>query len=137
MLRELNWTKRSIFFELEYWPKLKLRHNIDVMHVEKNVCDNIVGTLLNIDGKTKDTNKARLDLADMNIRKELYLQVQGNKLVKPHACYTLTRDERKEFCKLIKSIKFPDGYAANLSRNTSIGDGRISGLKTHDCHILL
>ena len=59
--------KKSIFFELEYWPKLKLRHNIDVMHVEKNVCDNIMGTLLNIEGKTKDTNKAHLDLADMNI----------------------------------------------------------------------
>ena len=73
---ELNWTKKSIFFELEYWPKLKLRHNIDVMHVERNVCDNIVGTLLNIEGKTKDTNKARLDLADMNIRKELHLQVR-------------------------------------------------------------
>ena len=51
------------------------------MHVEKNVCDNIVGILLNINGKIKDTNKARLDLADMNIRKELHLQVQGNKLV--------------------------------------------------------
>ena len=55
------------------------------MHVEKNVCDNNVGTLLNVEGKTKDTDKARLDLADMNIRKELHLQVQGNKLVKPHA----------------------------------------------------
>ena len=107
------------------------------MHVEKNVCDNIVGTLLNINGKIKDTNKARLDLADMNIRKELHLQVQGNKLVKPHACYTLTGDDRKEFCKFIKSVKFPDGYAANLSRNITICDGRILGLKTHYCHVLL
>ena len=64
------------------------------MHVEKNFCDNIVGTLLNIDGKTKDTNKARFDLVDMNIRKELHLQVQGNKLVKRHACYTLTGEAR-------------------------------------------
>ena len=39
---ELNWTKKSIFFELEYWSKLKLRHNIDVMHVEKNLCDSVV-----------------------------------------------------------------------------------------------
>ncbi|RVW49583.1 hypothetical protein CK203_076745 [Vitis vinifera] len=89
------------------------------------------------DGKTKDTNKARLDLADMNIRKELHLQIQGNKLVKPYACYTLTVEERKEFCKFLKSVKFPDGYAANLSRNVSINDGKISGLKSHDCHVLL
>ena len=70
---DLNWTKKSIFFELEYWSKLKLRHNLDVMHVEKNVCDSVVGTLLNTIGKTKNTDKARLDLADMNIRKELHL----------------------------------------------------------------
>ena len=124
---DLNWTKKSIFFELEYWSKLKLRHNLDVMHVEKNVCDSVVGTLLNTVGKTKDTDKARLDLADMNIRKELHLQIKGNKLVKPIACYTLTTNEMIEFCKFLKSVKFPDGYAANLSRNVSINDGKISG----------
>ena len=43
------------------------------MHVEKNVCDSVVRTLLNIVGKTKDTDKARLDLVNMNIRKELHL----------------------------------------------------------------
>jgi hypothetical protein len=31
---ELNWTKKSIFFELPYWSTLKLRHNLDVMHIE-------------------------------------------------------------------------------------------------------
>ena len=51
-------------------------------------------------------------------------------------CYTLTTKERIEFCKFLKSVKFPDGYAANLSRNVSINDGKISGLKTHDCHVL-
>ena len=106
------------------------------MHVEKNVCDSVVGTLLNTVGKTKDTDKARLDLTDMNIRKELHLQIKGNKLVKPIACYTLTTKERIEFCKFLKSVKFPDGYATNLSRNVSINDGKISGLKTHDCHVL-
>lgn len=32
---DLNWTKKSIFFELEYWSKLKIRHILDVMHIEK------------------------------------------------------------------------------------------------------
>ncbi|GJY83287.1 gag-pol polyprotein [Tanacetum coccineum] len=32
---ELNWTKRSIFYELEYWSFLSLRHNLDIMHIEK------------------------------------------------------------------------------------------------------
>jgi len=58
------WKKKSIFFELPYWSKLDVRHCIDVMHVEKNVCDSIIGTLLNIKGKTKDAINARKDLVD-------------------------------------------------------------------------
>jgi hypothetical protein len=38
----LNWKKRSIFFELPYWSSLKLRHNLDVMHIEKNICESIL-----------------------------------------------------------------------------------------------
>jgi len=63
--RVINWTKKSIFFELSYWSQLLLRHKLDVMHIEKNVCDNLLGTLLNIEGKTKDTTNARLDLQDL------------------------------------------------------------------------
>ena len=32
------------------------------MHIEKNVSDNLVDTVLNIEGKTKDTTNAWLDL---------------------------------------------------------------------------
>ncbi|CAL2227869.1 unnamed protein product [Prunus armeniaca] len=44
----MNWTHKPMFFELPYWSKLKLRHNLDVMHVEKNVFDTLVGTILDI-----------------------------------------------------------------------------------------
>jgi hypothetical protein len=44
----------SIFWELPYWKYLDVRHSIDVMHIEKNVCESLLGTLLNMDGKTKD-----------------------------------------------------------------------------------
>ena len=40
--------------------------------MSKRMCDNVVGTLMNIDGKTKDTYKAQLDLEYMGIRKELH-----------------------------------------------------------------
>ncbi|KAH0969450.1 hypothetical protein GBA52_028689 [Prunus armeniaca] len=46
--------KRSIFFDLPYWKSLYVRHCLNVMHIEKNVCESIFGTLLNILGKTKD-----------------------------------------------------------------------------------
>ncbi|BBH09180.1 hypothetical protein Prudu_021604 [Prunus dulcis] len=67
----MNWTHKPMFFELPYWSKLKLRHNLDVMHVEKNVFDTLVGTILDIEGKTKDTIKARLDLERMGIRRDV------------------------------------------------------------------
>ncbi|XP_027187904.2 uncharacterized protein [Cicer arietinum] len=34
-----NWTKRSIFWDLPYWRHNLLRHNLDVMHIEKNVME--------------------------------------------------------------------------------------------------
>ena len=40
------------------------------MHVEKNVCESILGTLLKIKGKRKDGDGARLDmLVDKSKRK--------------------------------------------------------------------
>jgi len=57
---------------------LKLPWNLDVMHIEKNICMNLLGTLLQIEGKTKDTISARLDLQDMGIRRELHLKDKGS-----------------------------------------------------------
>ncbi|TYK02141.1 uncharacterized protein E5676_scaffold388G00260 [Cucumis melo var. makuwa] len=113
--RALNWTKRSIFFELLYWLRLLLCHKLDVMHIEKKVCDNLVGTLLNIEGKAKYTTNARLDLQDLKISKDLHLIEVGNILVKPHASYTLTSSERVAFFKYLKLVKFPDGFDSNIS----------------------
>jgi len=47
------WKKRSILFDLPYWSDLDVRHCIDVMHVEKNVCDSVIGTLFNIQARQK------------------------------------------------------------------------------------
>ena len=44
------------------------------MHIEKNVMDNILTTLLNVKDQIKDNYKARLDLAKIAIRSEHYLQ---------------------------------------------------------------
>ena len=55
-----------------------LRHNLDMMHIEKNVVNNIISTLSNLDGKTKDNLKARQDLKDIGLRSELHLEKVGN-----------------------------------------------------------
>jgi hypothetical protein len=65
------WKKQSIFWEISYWKDLNVRHLIDVMHVEKNMCESILETLLNTDGKTRDHGHAQADLKKMGIRVEL------------------------------------------------------------------
>jgi len=50
---------------LPYWKTKLLRHNIDVMHTERNVFMNVFDTMMDIKGKTKDTNKARLDVVEI------------------------------------------------------------------------
>ena len=86
------------------------------MHIEKNVCDNLLGTLLNIDGKTKDNMKARLDLKELNIRQELHPKMLANdRIYLPPACYTMSAREKDYFLIILKNIKVPDGYASNIS----------------------
>ncbi|XP_071906894.1 uncharacterized protein [Coffea arabica] len=132
-----NWKKLSIFFDLPYWKDNMIRHNLDVMHIEKNICESIVATLLNLE-KTKDNKKSRLDLRDMGIRSELHPIEKGNgRSVLPPACFTLKKKEKEMFCKVLKGIKVPDGYAANISRCVKVKPPKISGLKSHDYHILM
>ena len=64
-------------WDLEYWKDLDLRHNLDVMDIEKNICDSIIDTLLNIEGKTKDTLKSRIDLTHLGIRGDLHVPDEG------------------------------------------------------------
>lgn len=128
----------SSLFTLPYWDGNLLRHNLDVMHIEKNVCDNIYGTLLNLEGKSKDNLQARLDLKEMNIRGELHPQQRtSSKFYLPPASFTMSKSEKQLFCKVLRDIKVPDGYSSNISRCVNSAEGKIHGLKTHDCHVLM
>ena len=91
------WKKRSIFFTLPYWED-HVCHNLDVIYIEKNIVDNIIGTLLNLDGKTKNNLKARQDLKDMGIRSELHWEkVENDQTRMPHACYHMNVSENDGF----------------------------------------
>lgn len=108
------------------------------MHIKKNICDNILGTLLNMDKKTKDTFKARKGLQDVNIRRELHLKRRDHgRYDIPPAAYAMSKKEGHEFCEFLKTQKFPDGYASNISRCVSGFEAKLVGLKSHDCHVLL
>jgi hypothetical protein len=107
------------------------------MHVEKNVCDSLLVTLLNTDGKTRDHGYARVGLKKMGIRLELWLgdSVKGTKL--PTSCITLSKYE-KECCGFLENVKAPSSYLTNVSRLISFSDLKVAhGMKSHDCHILV
>ncbi|TYK01038.1 transposase [Cucumis melo var. makuwa] len=109
----------------------------NVMHIEKNVCANLIGTLLDIPGKTKDGVKSRLDLVELNIRSELAPQVGEKKIFLPPACYTLSRAEKLSFCKTLSELKVPEGYSSNIQSLVSLTDLKLYGLKSHDHHVLM
>ncbi|GJY31184.1 uncharacterized protein Tco_0414679 [Tanacetum coccineum] len=86
---------------------LQVRHCLDVMHIEKNVCDSLIGLLLNISGKTKDGINVRKDMVEMGIRPEL------------------------------APVESEGRYSSNIKKLVSINDLKLLGMKSHDCHILI
>ena len=86
------------------------------MHIERKIYDNILDILLSLESKIKDAIKARLDLEDIKIRKELHLIKRNDgSYVIPPACYIMSNTEKKSFYEFLKGIKFSNGYASNIS----------------------
>ena len=105
------WKKNTIFFKLQYWKHLPARHNLDVIHIEKNFCESIIGTLHNIRGKEKDGVKIRNDLVEMGLRKELAPQVNEKGTYLSPACYALSKEEKIMMCEILLDLKVPNGYS--------------------------
>jgi hypothetical protein len=132
------WKKKSIFFTLPYWNDNLLRHNLDMMHIEKNVMDNIIGTLLDMKEKTTDNHVACLDLHKMGLRKTFYpFTNERGKAYLPAACHTMSNEDKINFLKVIKDVRVPDGYASNVSCCVNLKARTIVGLKSHNNYILM
>lgn len=113
-------------------------HNLDVMHIKKNVMDNILGTILDIPRKTKDDLVARTDLVEMGLRHELHpFTADDGRTYMPPTCHTMSKHDKTHFLKVIRNVRVPDGYASNVSRCVRLKECTISGLKSHDSHVLM
>ena len=82
------------------------------MHVKKNICESLLGTLLNDKWKTKDHDKARADLGDLGIRPELHRDDTSSH--PPRCAINLTHQEKQELCDFFRSVKVSSGYAAQI-----------------------
>ena len=117
------WKKKSIFWELEYWKTLEVRSSIDVMHVTKNLCMNLLG-FLGVYGKTKDTPKAREDQQCMKDPEGLHPMKTDKGRLSP-ASYALTKDEKEIFFEVLSSIKVPSGFSSNIKGIVNMKEKKI------------
>jgi hypothetical protein len=64
------------------------------------MCEALVGTLLDIRSKTKDTLNARMDIEKMKLRNDLHHEIleNGSKKKLPPACYILSKQEKMSLC---------------------------------------
>ncbi|XP_063936159.1 uncharacterized protein LOC135147220 [Daucus carota subsp. sativus] len=104
---------------------------------EKNICDSVLGTLLNIGGKTKDHLEARLDLKELGIRKAIHptTSADGKHLEIMAAKFDMTNKEKDIFCSVLENAKFPHGFASNISK--CVQDRKVMGYKSHDAHVIM
>ena len=103
------WKKKCIFWELPYWKFLLVRNPIDVMHVTKNLCVNLLG-FLGMYGKTKDTPEAREDQQRMKDPGNKHTDKARHYL----SSYALTKTEKEIFFECLRSIKVPAGFSSNI-----------------------
>ena len=107
------------------------------MHIERNISDNILRHLFG----EKDSTAMRRDMEEVthytavNPRKLLGLRETNAGFVKPRAPYVFTDTEKESFLSLVSHTKVPSGFSSTLIKH--IGEKKLSGMKSHDHHVLI
>ena len=114
-----------------------IRHNLDVIHIEKNNFDNLFNTIMDLKGKSKDNTKTKMDLKEYCRRKEVELIDRGSGNWKPKPQYTFTREKKLSVLMWIKELKLPNGYASRLGKCVNMRKSKLFGLKNHDYHVFM
>jgi hypothetical protein len=55
----------------------------------------------------------------------------------PKVYYSLTCDAKKVLLKWIRELHLLDGYVSNLSRCVDMSELKMSGMKSHNCHVFM
>ncbi|XP_059292354.1 uncharacterized protein LOC132045788 [Lycium ferocissimum] len=72
----------------------------------------------------------------MKIRPSLWPQRRASgRTYLPPTYFTMSPAEKELFYEVLQNAKFPHGYASNIAH--CIRKRNISGLKTHDCHVIM
>ncbi|XP_021846453.2 uncharacterized protein [Spinacia oleracea] len=95
-------------------------------------------TLLDM-SKSRDDKNARLALKKLNIKPHLWPQSHPSRVNDslPPATYTMSKEEKERFLKVLQNLKVPDGYGSNLQRCVNLKQRKLINLKSHDNHMLM
>nr|GEW42348.1 hypothetical protein [Tanacetum cinerariifolium] len=62
---------------------------------------------------------------------------QKREVLEASGCVFFYTIEPKKFCQFIKGVKLPDGFRSCFKHKVTDNDNNITGLKSHDCHIMM
>ena len=133
----MNTLPSNVCFDLTWYSHVQdllVRHVLDVMHCEKNLAENILRTTFG----EKDNPSVRADMAARGIRPQLHIQPCGpnrDRFYMPDAPYVLSPADKAKVLAILKQLRTPTNYVVAL--HTKISKGKLSGLKSHDYHVLM
>ncbi|CAL2260019.1 unnamed protein product [Prunus armeniaca] len=82
------------------------------MHIEKNICNSIIGTLLEIPRKNKDRIVARLDLLNLGVKTDLQPEYGQRRTHLPPGPWNFSRAEKRAVCNSFYGIEVPEAEEA-------------------------
>jgi hypothetical protein len=141
------WKMKYIFWESPYWGILVVRNAIDVMHLTRNLCLNVLG-FLGCYKNSKDTLEARQDLKNIHRNEAPPIEVDEEEADPEEVeeeeqdylglpSYTLSKEDKDIMFDCLNSMKVPSGYSSNIKGIISMKDKKFTNLKAHDCHMLM
>jgi len=111
---------------------LLIKNILDVIHYEKNLCENIFEIIFN----TKDLMVVQEDFKECGIQPHLWLQNVDGWFIKHATSFVLSDHDKDKFTHTIINTKTPTLYASSL-RKRIIMDGDLKGMKSHDFHVMM
>ncbi|KAL8161465.1 hypothetical protein V2J09_012954 [Rumex salicifolius] len=135
VMEKLTSSQSKVFLEA-FLLKISVVHNLDVMHIEKNVFENVFNTIMDGKKKTKDNLSSRKDLIFYFHHQELQVE-DDHKGTMPKALYTLSREKRIQLLDWLRTLRFSDGYVSNIVQCVQLQEYKLLWMKSHDCHVFM
>jgi len=107
------------------------------MHIEKNFCENIINTVMDVPGKSKNNANARLDIEELRAREEFLRTQENGNSYKPKAKFALSAQKRRSLCEWFCTVSLPDGYCSNFSNKVDSSMTKLQNIKSYGYHVFL